>query len=169
MPIYLSLSEDVDKFGGLPVYFYKKAQSVVNELYERFHLRDDRFEFADIKMLTANVDPLVISVLRREHVELTTQLDLHTPLPSGGAAEVALRAAAIAALEDIASIAQMKGYDVSPVMLGNYIWACRDSRDSRDGYGLDMPRCFSEKMWRSALDSLGFRSPMGQARVLLVS
>ena len=36
--------------------------------------------------------------------ELTTQLDLHTPLPSGGAAEVALRAAAIAALEDIASL-----------------------------------------------------------------
>ena len=39
---------------------------------ERFHLRDDRFDFADVRLMTANVDPLVISVLRREHVVKTT-------------------------------------------------------------------------------------------------
>ena len=33
-----------------------------------------------------------------------------------------------------ARIAQMKGYDVSPVMLGNYIWACIGQ--------IDKPLCF---------------------------
>ncbi|CAE7272198.1 unnamed protein product [Symbiodinium pilosum] len=132
--------QDFDQFSGLPIYFYKKAQSVVNELYERFHLRDDRFDFADVRLMTANVDPLVISVLRREHVvkttlELATKLDMHAPLPSGGRAEVALRAAATAALEDIASIGKLKGYDVSPLTLGNYLWACLGH--------IDKPLCFA--------------------------
>jgi len=39
---------------------------------ERFHLLDDRFNFADVDMLTANVDPLVIAVLRKHQVVKTT-------------------------------------------------------------------------------------------------
>eukprot|EP00438_Fugacium_kawagutii_P032740 Skav219789 [mRNA] locus=scaffold3701:110057:111504:+ [translate_table: standard] len=74
---------------------------------ERFHLLDDRFDFADIELLTGNVDPLVIAVLRKHEVVKTTwdlarTLDAEKNLTTGGAAEVSLRAAATAALEDMA-------------------------------------------------------------------
>lgn len=39
---------------------------------ERFHLVDERFNFRDVELLTANVDPLVIAVLRRHEVVKTT-------------------------------------------------------------------------------------------------
>jgi len=121
--------QDVAYFKRLPIYFYKKAQEVVCELHERFHLLDDRFNFADVDMLTANVDPLVIAVLRKHQVvkttwELARNLDENMNLTTGGAAEVSLRAAATAALEDMAWLAKLKGFQVSPMMLGNYLWGC---------------------------------------------
>ena len=39
---------------------------------ERFHLLDDRFDFADIDLLTGHVDPLVIALLRKHQVVRTT-------------------------------------------------------------------------------------------------
>lgn len=121
--------QDTAYLKRLPIYFYKKAQAVVCELYERFHLLDDRFDFADIDLLTGNVDPLVIAVLRKHQVVRTTwdlarSLDANTDLTTGGAAEVSLRAAATAALEDMAWLGRMKGFPVTPVMLGNYLWGC---------------------------------------------
>jgi len=127
--------QDVAYLKRLPIYFYKKAQAVVCELYERFHLLDDRFDFADIHLLTGNVDPLVIAVLRTHEVvkttwELARTLDAETNLTTGGAAEVSLRAAATAALEDMALLGQLKGFQVTPMMLGNYLWGCFGKTDA---------------------------------------
>lgn len=124
--------QDTAYLKRLPIYFYKKAQTVACELHERFHSLDDRFNFPDIEMLTGNVDPLVIAVLRRHEVvkttwDLTKALQVDTDLSTGGAAEVSLRAAGVAALEDMAWLAKLKGYPISPTMLGNYLWACGKS------------------------------------------
>ncbi|CAJ1362354.1 unnamed protein product [Effrenium voratum] len=118
----------------LPIYFYKKAQDVVYELYERFHLQDSRFDFPDVDSLTGSVDPIIISILRKEQVVMTTRdlamaIEGEVALPSGELAEVSLRAAAVAALEDITLLARLKGYPVSPVMLGHYLWGCLGKSD----------------------------------------
>eukprot|EP00913_Durusdinium_trenchii_P011551 g10845.t1 len=45
--------QDTAYLKRLPIYFYKKAQTVACELHERFHSLDDRFNFPDIEISSA--------------------------------------------------------------------------------------------------------------------
>ena len=49
------------------------ASSRGTEHEERFHLQDSRFDFPDVGSLTGSVDPIIISILRKEQVVMTTR------------------------------------------------------------------------------------------------
>lgn len=112
-----------------PVFFYKKAQLVVGELYHRFRGEDERFAFADGDRLTAFIDNVIVAVLRKLGVVATTpdlasRIEAHQALPSGGLDEVALRSAAMAGVETIVQrVEALRGPGkLTAVELGNYLW-----------------------------------------------
>ena len=102
-----------------------KAQLVVGELYHRFREEDSRFAFSDGHRLTAFIDNVIVAVLRKVGVvrccdALTASIEANELLPSGSEAEVSLRAAAMAGVEEIAKLRSADG--LTPVELGNFLW-----------------------------------------------
>jgi hypothetical protein len=113
----------------LEVCFYKKAQLVTGELYHRFGASADaedydaRFAFADGPALTAYIDNVICAALRYKQVivpnaVLRQQIESDVFLPSGSLEEVALRAAALVAVDVI-----VQDTNLSSAELGNYLWA----------------------------------------------
>lgn len=111
--------------GAQEVVLFKKAQLVVGELYHRFRAEDPRFAFRDGDCLTAFIDNVIVAVLRKVGVvavtdELAAKIEAHTELPSGSEEEVALRAAAMVGVEEVARLRAADG--LTPTELGNYLW-----------------------------------------------
>ncbi len=109
----------------MEVALFKKAQLVVGELYHRFRAEDERFAFSDGSRLTAFIDNVIVAVLRKVGVvrcseALTASIEANELLPSGSEAEVSLRAAAMAGVEEIAKLRSTDG--LTPVELGNFLW-----------------------------------------------
>jgi hypothetical protein len=119
--------DDRHTIRGRSIYFYKKAQLVVGELYHRFRGEDARFAFKDGDRLTAFVDNVISAVLRKQGMlvvsnPLGTAIDAHQQLSSGSEQEVSLRAAALAGVEGVALAIRARGEFLTPVELGNYLW-----------------------------------------------
>ena len=113
---------DRHQVDGQDVFFYKKAQLVVGELYHRFRDENDRFAFADGDRLTAFIDNVICAVCRKLGLVVVTptlaaKIDNHEFLPSGSVDEVSLRAAAMDAVEHVAAETGL-----TPVEVGNYFW-----------------------------------------------
>ena len=109
----------------MEVALFKKAQLVVGELYHRFRAEDSRFAFSDGDRLTAFIDNVIVAVLRKVGVvrctdALVASIEGNELLASGSEAEVSLRAAAMAGVEEIARLRSADG--LTPVELGNFLW-----------------------------------------------
>eukprot|EP01105_Mastigella_eilhardi_P019250 TRINITY_DN4519_c0_g1_i2.p1 TRINITY_DN4519_c0_g1~~TRINITY_DN4519_c0_g1_i2.p1 ORF type:complete len:368 (+),score=108.39 TRINITY_DN4519_c0_g1_i2:72-1106(+) len=124
---------DVHEYEGQRVCFYKKAQLVVGELYYRFRKEDHRFDFPDAHRLTAFVDNVIVATLRKAGVvscteALSQRISRCEPLPSGSRDEVALRAAALAAVERVCTALASRDPrappPLLPMQLGNWLWGC---------------------------------------------
>ena len=113
------------------VYFYKKAQLVVGEMYHRFRDSDDRFRFRDGDQLTAYVDNVICAALRykgivRPNECITTKIETGVELVKGSVEEVYLRASALTAIEYMVRQCQARQREgqssLSASELGNYLW-----------------------------------------------
>eukprot|EP00931_Biecheleriopsis_adriatica_P121541 TRINITY_DN96610_c0_g1_i1.p1 TRINITY_DN96610_c0_g1~~TRINITY_DN96610_c0_g1_i1.p1 ORF type:complete len:388 (-),score=48.04 TRINITY_DN96610_c0_g1_i1:25-1104(-) len=112
---------------GRPVFLYKKAQLVVGELFHRFRDEDPRFAFADGELLTAFIDNVICAVLRKDGIvtvsdSLAKAIEDHQHLPSGSEEEVALRAAAMAGVEEVVINVRALGFELTANEYGNYLW-----------------------------------------------
>jgi tRNA splicing endonuclease len=88
------------------IYFYKKAQLVVSEIYMRFHQGgiNNEFNFADIDSLTSFVDNVVVATMRLTGIilckdALNEKINKGEYLLKGSEEEIALRATACQATE----------------------------------------------------------------------
>jgi len=121
-PFTFNDRHNIASFGD--VFFYKKAQLVVGELYHRFRQEDVRFDFRDGHLLTAFIDNVICAVLCKDGVVVTSSalresIDAHEAIHSGSEAEVSLRAAAMIGVEELARL-----MGLAPVEVGNYLWGC---------------------------------------------
>ena len=108
----------------IPVYFLKKAQLAVAELYQRFGEQDQtNFGFYDIKRLTVGSDNVLPCVLRVLGIlelprELGETIESGHPLPAG-IREIELRATTIAATETMLDHVHAGCWSKS---LDDYLW-----------------------------------------------
>lgn len=131
------------------VCFYKKAQLVVSEIYMRFpHM----FYSSDTDNLTAFVDNVVVAMMRMNGVvkccpELEHSLSTgHLVVLKGSEEEVALRSAALHAVEVIVARCKLRNRDtergsdrstyLNSQILCNYLWGCL----GKDGANRQYPR-----------------------------
>ncbi|MCB0075774.1 MAG: queuosine salvage family protein [Anaerolineales bacterium] len=92
-------------YQGWPVYFYKRAQIFVGDLYGAF-AGDDLGHFDDIDRLTMFADYRIPQLLRAEGVlrynaRLASIVDLCRELPSGSDLEIEIRGCTIHAVEGL--------------------------------------------------------------------
>jgi hypothetical protein len=111
---------DVARHGGEPVPFYKKAQLAAADLAHALGGRG-RGRFEDLARLTAFADNVLPHVLRLEgalepDADLAARIDGGEPIAPGAAEEVELRAAAVHAVERLASASGLRPMDVDTIL-----------------------------------------------------
>lgn len=113
------------------VCLYKKAQLVASELHGRFGRESPAFAFHDFGRLTAFVDNVVVAMARQAGAVACTRavaadIEAGRPLHCGGGPEVALRAAALhaveVAVETINTGAPPGAAPMVPAELCNWLW-----------------------------------------------
>lgn len=116
MPYY----RDVDKYSGVEVAFFKRAQITPADL-----ARDGLWRFEDLDRLTAFADNLVPHVLRVDGVlvldhDLARRIDTRQLLEPGSPEEVELRAAAVVAVDRI--VASIGRRNVGALHVDQWLW-----------------------------------------------
>lgn len=116
MPFYL----DVERYRGLEVCFFKRAQITPADM-----ARDGLWRFADLERLTAFADNLVPHVLRVDGVlvldpGLEHRIDSGQRLEPGGPEEVELRAAAVVAVDRL--VQHLDRPDVWALHVDQWLW-----------------------------------------------
>jgi hypothetical protein len=117
-PAFIDIGATEDK---KVIYFMKKAQLAVGELYG-LKDREPLFDFPDIAKLTIFVDNVIPAVLIKEGILIPSK-DLSDRISKGvelksGVEECELRACAITACEEIVA----KSGKITPLELDYYIW-----------------------------------------------
>ncbi len=135
-PVDYLLKELIESFGSIlddfytfeeqKVYFYKRAQLVVGELYSQFHDRDEIFNFPreSLNKLTAFVDNVLPAVFRIDGVLEITDEKLKEKIEKEvvlkpGREEAELRVAAVEIFERLVALSNGK---VNAMELDYYIW-----------------------------------------------
>jgi hypothetical protein len=117
---------DTATYGGKKVYFYKRAQLLVHDLWCTFSGQSWGY-FIDLEHLTAFADYKLPQVLRHLGILLykTKLADLIQNLeqiPAGGPEEVEIRAATICAVEVLRRELTCQGFRVNSPQLDNWLW-----------------------------------------------
>jgi len=117
---------DSATYGGLEVFFYKRAQLLVADLGEIVARRTSQ-RLGREHELTGCADYKVPQVLRELGVleyapDLALIVDSREEMEPGCPEEVEIRAATIQSIEALASQARRTGRDVSPMMVNDCLW-----------------------------------------------
>eukprot|EP00928_Gymnodinium_smaydae_P024444 TRINITY_DN19776_c0_g1_i2.p1 TRINITY_DN19776_c0_g1~~TRINITY_DN19776_c0_g1_i2.p1 ORF type:complete len:269 (-),score=67.51 TRINITY_DN19776_c0_g1_i2:116-892(-) len=119
--------------GSIDVFFYKKAQVLVAELWRRFREEEPRlFDFQDLGALTVcadNVLPAVLLHMGAMTADAGVVEAIAAVRPLERSAEIALRAAAVAACELILEAANAAGGDLMAHELDSYLWGVVGKQD----------------------------------------
>eukprot|EP01033_Poteriospumella_lacustris_P004666 gene4666-3345_t len=130
-PVTFNDSYTVDRAPGV-VCFYKKAQLVVSEVYMRF-AATELSQVTDIDGLTAFVDNVVVAMMRMTGIltvedALASLINREEPIAKGSEAEIALRAKALDAVEQVvARVNATQGRQpavLNAQRLCNWLWGC---------------------------------------------
>jgi hypothetical protein len=113
-------------YKGFPVYFYKRAQIAVGDLWGSFG-GQGLGQFHDLHRLTMFADYRVPQILRAEGVlvyapEVASIIDSQTELPAGSEAEIEIRGMTIYAVEQLRVELQKQGITQSSVELDWLLW-----------------------------------------------
>ena len=117
---------DVAEYGGQEVFFYKRAQIFVADLYGTFQGKDWG-AFNDMDQLTAFADYKLPQVLRHLGIleyekDLARQVDTGILLEPGGLDEVEIRANTIWAVEEIRLEMGRRGQDLRAFEIDGVLW-----------------------------------------------
>jgi hypothetical protein len=125
----LSCFDDRAEYQGQPVYFYKRAQILVNDLYLAFN-GVGFGDFPDISHLTVFADNLVPHLYRVEEAleytpALAEKIENGNLLPSNSPEEIEIRAAAVYCVEETCRLVNQRSVPddhIFPAELDVYLW-----------------------------------------------
>ena len=122
MPLFF----DEEKYRGMSVPFYKRAQITASDLAIAFDGRGPG-EFHDLNRLTIFADNMVPHVLRVDGIlsynkDLLARIGQGELIPAGSEEEVEMRACAVHAVELIARAITATGDQVTAQQLDNALW-----------------------------------------------
>ena len=122
----ISSFNDVAEYHSKKVYFYKRAQLLVHDLWSTFSGRSWG-NFIDLENLTAFADYKLPQVLRHLDIlhykpELADLVQNLVQLPAGSLEEVEIRAATVWAVELLRQKLSEQGLRVSSPQLDNWLW-----------------------------------------------
>jgi hypothetical protein len=126
---HLSHFNDQAVYNGKPVYFFKRAQILANDLYLAFN-GVGFGDFPDVKHLTSFADNLIPHLFRVENVleydkGLADRIEKGELIPAGSAEEIEIRAAGVYCVEEtVRLLNQQSGPDeqIFPAQLDVYLW-----------------------------------------------
>jgi len=118
--------QDVERYHGLEVSFYKRAQIVSSDLSLAFS-GEGPGAFEDLDRLTIFADNLVPHVLRVDglleyETELLERINREELIPPGSEEEIEIRACAVHTVEMIVGTLRDAGHAVTAMQLDNYLW-----------------------------------------------
>ncbi len=118
--------QDISRYDGLEVPFYKRAQITPADLHYAFR-GEGWGRFDDLDRLTIFADNLVPHVLRVDGVlryaePLLARIEAETPIPAGSLEEVEIRACALHAVELLVSRIRESGQGVNAMGLDYLLW-----------------------------------------------
>lgn len=118
--------QDVARYDGLEVPFYKRAQITPADLHHAFGGTGPG-RFHDLDRLTIFADNLVPHVLRVDGVlryepSLADPIDAGEPIPAGSPEEVEIRASAVHAAELLVAEAASRGHEMNAMTLDHLLW-----------------------------------------------
>ncbi len=117
---------DVERYDGLDVPFYKRAQLTAADLSLAFDGAGPG-RFNDLDRLTIFADNLVPHVLRVDGVlrydpDLAARIDREELIPAGAPEEIEIRAGALHAVELLTATLRATGQDVTSMRLDYLLW-----------------------------------------------
>ncbi len=124
---------DVTSYCDKEVYFFKRAQILVNDLSAAFNgTRFGRFD--DLERLTAFADYKLPQLLRALGIieyspDLANKVDNQELLPAGSPDEVEIRAATIYSVNELAKQSLASGFDVKPCQIDWWLWELSHETD----------------------------------------
>ena len=121
---------------GMTVYFWKRAQIFVADLYQAFAGKDWG-AFRDVERLTAFADYKLPQVLRQlgviaYHPDLARRVDQMELLPAGSEEEVEIRATTIWAVEALREAFQEAGIAAISMQVDQWLWRLGQLEAFRD-------------------------------------
>jgi hypothetical protein len=113
-------------YRGRPVYFWKRAQLFVADLYGAFDGKSWG-AFEDVGVLTAFADYKLPQVLRMcglidYHPELAAKIDRREHLVAGSEEEVEIRAATVWAVEALKEAFRRRGTELTSMRVDGWLW-----------------------------------------------
>ncbi len=132
---YFNSFKDEANYKGKTVYFWKRAQLFVSDLYIAFN-GTKWGEFKDIQCLTAFADYKLPQVLRHLGIleydqELEHKIESKIILPSGSKEEVEIRAATVQAVELIKNALQKRKIPCNSALIDNWLWSLGQEKEFR--------------------------------------
>ncbi len=127
--------KDQALYQGKTVYFWKRAQLFVSDLFNAFDGKKWG-NFQDIDCLTAFADYKLPQVLRHMGIleyssELAQKVDSKELLPSGSEEEVEIRSATIQSVELIKKAFFERGYSLTSAHIDNWLWNLGQEKEFR--------------------------------------
>jgi len=128
--------DDVDKYKGKNIYFYKKAQVVISDIYEIF--KNKKFgQIKNIEKLPGHADYKIPAILRKFNVlkyndELSEFVDNRKEIKSGSEMEIEIRANMLWATHLICQKLKSKYPKISPTILNGILWSQSQKKDKKD-------------------------------------
>ena len=122
----MPLFRDEERYRGIDVPFYKRAQITVSDLALAFE-EGGYGEFHDLDRLTIFADNMVPHVLRMDGIlsydeDLLTRIEREELIPAGSEEEIEIRACAVHAAELIVRAINETGEEVTAQQLDNALW-----------------------------------------------
>ncbi|MFH1433301.1 MAG: queuosine salvage family protein [Candidatus Uhrbacteria bacterium] len=126
--------EDAAEYKSEPVYFYKRSQLLVADIYQAFQGKG-LSDLKNINLLTACADYKLPQMLRKMGItkysdELADKVDRYREIPSGSEEEVEIRANTIWATELIRQQLKNSIPDISSIHVNDHLWLISQTKSS---------------------------------------
>lgn len=117
---------DVAQYNGKPIYFYKRAQLLIEDIYQTFG-GEGYGDLKNMNQFTACADYRLPQSLRylgimKYTASLANKIDAKIPLRSGDEEEIEIRANTIWAVEFIKQALQDNGQNTTSIGINDHLW-----------------------------------------------
>ncbi|MEK6840452.1 MAG: queuosine salvage family protein [Nanoarchaeota archaeon] len=117
---------DISEYGGKKIFFYKRAQALVEGIYSLFKGKGFG-NLKNISKLTACADYKIPQILRKLGIlvydnELSGKIDNQIEIPKGNELEIEIRANTIWAVEYIKKELRVLSKNINSIHINDYLW-----------------------------------------------